>query len=376
MENKLSRYWKLVLILFSSVLLLNLISLWTGFSDFYRLYIYKPVSIPISRLTSFSGVALGEIVMYLGILVVILSVIAFIVGLFFKKSHVYRRMLKRIYKAELIGILIVFLIFTFSWSIPLRASKITFENDRSDYSITELQQVRNYTLEQMEINARRVPRDENNAIKYNDDMEYEVLLAVKKLSDEYPLLRGYQPPMKKALCSDILEWMGISGYTYPFTKEITYNKYTTRFEFPSVYCHELAHHNGYYRESEAEFLGIIALQQSDNPILQYAGYQDAYYWLDNAYMDSLIAAYGVDEAIEIYAKQPQESDLIYGDRFRNIEEYEEHYNAEVNETFENAVKPYAENAADTGWDTQADILGDANYDGAVRLLLNYYYEEH
>lgn len=371
---KLTRYWKLVLALVIVIVFFNVIAFWTGFSDFYRLNIYKPVSVMLSRLTSVTGFALGEICMYLGILMVVLSIIFGVCGLFLKKGHRLRQILRKTYKIELIIVLFVLLSYTFMWSIPLRASGLSFDNAKEQYDLDEVCELRNYLLEQMEQCAREVQRDGDSQIIFDDNLAATTKVAFTKLSEEYPLFSGYMPTMKKALCSDFLEWMRIGGYTYPFTMEITYNKYATRFEYSILYSHEMAHHNGYYRENEAEFLGLLTMIKSDSALLRYAGYKEAYYWMNDAFLESLIATNGEEEAFRIYNNQPMPSKLIIEDNARNFEEYQQHYNKEVNEALEQAVSTYVENVAVAGWEAQANMLGEACYDGVVKLLLDYYNE--
>lgn len=372
-DKKLSGYWISVLVMATVVALFNLIAFLPKFCDFYRKYVYKNISNIISFLTAGIPFAVGEIVMYLGMLLVIFSILFYLSSLFFYKKQCFKPVIKAVSKTLLMIVIIVLVTYTFTWSIPIRASRITFDNSKDNYSINEIQNVRNYILSQMEFYAGEVARGENGEILYNFDMNEATREAVRNLNDKYPLFTGIQVPMKKAFCSDFLQWMNIGGYTYPFTMEITYNRYTTKFNYPVLYSHELAHHNGYYREDEAEFLGIIAMIESDNSLFRYMGYYNAYFWINDAYYAGLVATYGNDKAFEIYKEQPKLSNLILEDKARDDKEFQDNYEASVNQTLENAVKPYAEDAAKVGWETQADMLGDANYDGVVKLILDYYY---
>lgn len=361
--------WKLLCI--ATIAVLNLIAFLPGLCRVYRMYIYRPIAGIIGRITSFKWFAIGEICMYIAILLVVVSLLFCIVGLFLKKENPFRIWLKKFYKTELSILLVVLLIYTLVWSIPFRASRISFEHSKDTYTLDEVKQFRGYILEQLELCAKQVPRNANNEILFDFDMDEQCKLTVEKLAEDYPEFAGYQPPMKKALCSDVLEWMSICGFTYPFSMEINYNRYTTRLDYAGVYCHEMSHHFGYYRESEAEFLSILARIKSDNPVIKYSGYRDAYYWIDTALLEGLISSYGQNEGVEIYTRLPQPSKTVFDDEIRNIME-QQSLDSEINKSLEQVVKPYAESVANTGWEVQADLLGEVNYDGVVKLLLDYF----
>ena len=63
---------------------------------------------------------------------------------------------------------------------------------------------------------------------------------------------------------------------------------------------------------------------------------------------------------------PQAYDDFYGAREEAQEAYEEddHPLEEYRET--------AEQAADVGWDTQAELIGEYSYDGVLQLVLEFY----
>lgn len=78
--------------------------------------------------------------------------------------------------------------------------------------------------------------------------------------------------------------MWIGGYTYPYTMEITGNKYTDKLYYPSLYAHESAHHQGYYRENEANLFEYLACINSDDKVIKYSGFISMYYYVDDAYL--------------------------------------------------------------------------------------------
>lgn len=73
-------------------------------------------------------------------------------------------------------------------------------------------------------------------------------------------------------------------YTYPYTMEITGNKYTDKLYYPSLYAHESAHHQGYYRENEANLFEYLACINSDDKVIKYSGFISMYYYVDDAYL--------------------------------------------------------------------------------------------
>lgn len=372
-ENKrLNIYQVTMVTMFLLIVLFNLAACSSYFCEWYRNNIYGYIADGLGSVTALILFPLGEIIMYLGIVLVITLLVSTVFLIFLRKKQSYRMYAIRLYKTTLAIILVMLLVYTFNWIIPFRCDGMKFEGlENKKYSVEELQILRNYILEQMEENARLSPRDEGGHLIFGNNVNEQVIKSMNKLGERYPLLKGYEPPMKDALCSDFLDWMDIGGFTYPYTMEVTGNKYVTGMYYPVLYSHELSHHKGYYREDEANFFSYLACTESDDYLLKYAGYYDMYFYIDNAYYDSLISLYGEDAGWDLYYEQPRMSELIEQDEMDAIEEYQEQYDEEVNKTLE-VLSPYAEEVAEVGWDTQADILQEACYDGVVELLLKYF----
>lgn len=353
------------------IIMANVAACFDGFCQFYRQHIYRYVADGLGYITACIPIAIGELFMYIGIICGVTDVILMVLLIFMHKKESFKIILKRIFKVEAITIVVFLFIYTFNWIIPLRCKGIEFSSKgNGNYKLEEIQELRLKLLNNMEMYANECERDKNGKLIFNDDIEEKTKKAINKFSENYPLFKGYIPPMKKAMCSDFLDFMNIGGFTYPFTMEITCSKYITSFYYPVLYSHEVSHHKGYYREDEAEFFSYLILMECDDTLLKYAGYHDAFCWIDNAYYDTLIGEYGEAIGEEIYYNEQQPSDLIYRDEQNDNEEYEEKYEQEVNKTLE-ASKEYVEEVGEVGWDVQAQLLKEANYDGVVRLLLEW-----
>ena len=81
--------------------------------------------------------------------------------------------------------------------------------------------------------------------------------------------------IKKSLISIPLSYMGFAGYLNPFTNEAQVNDRVPIINFPFTVCHEMAHQIGYASESEANFIGFLAVTQNENLHFKYAGYSNA-----------------------------------------------------------------------------------------------------
>lgn len=377
---------------------------------------------------------LGEIMMYLVMIMAVIMIVALLAllivllvrrlaavynkkstGLFYKK---FRHCVAVYMKVILATLVVTALIYTLNWFIPFRGSgaqvvadmnvEATAENnagandnispeatagestkanenvsddngvdtsDEREYTTEDLFSLRAILINNINSLAEQVDRDENGYIKQEEDMYEEVVKAMEGLSDIYPILDGYYPKVKLAYCSDILDFMGIGGYTYPYTMEVTINKYTTYMDYGPLVAHEMAHHKGFYTERDANFISFLAGTNSDSRLLAYSSYRYILSYVTDECYTAANEMYDKDPegTLEFLNKQPELSARVKLDDQHNIEEYQKNYEANVNKALEENVSRAAKSVADVGWDTQADLLEEKNYDGVVLMLLKYYF---
>ncbi len=98
------------------------------------------------------------------------------------------------------------------------------------------------------------------------------VLGYQKLSQEYEYFEYQRPSIKKSVISFPLTIMGFAGYLNPFTNEANVNSMLPMYTFPATTSHEMAHQIGYASESEANFVGFLAVIRNDDKYIQYSGY--------------------------------------------------------------------------------------------------------
>ena len=412
--KSLSLYTKTILMIITITLIINLVAFSRSFCDFYTKHIYHYIANVISRVTGILPFNLGEIMMYL-VMIMIVALLAFLIvllvrrlaavynkksiGLFYKK---FRHCVAVYMKVILATLVVTALIYTLNWFIPFRGSgaqvvadmnveatagestkaneNVSDDNgvdtsDEREYTTEDLFSLRAILINNINSLAEQVDRDENSYIKQEEDMYEEVVKAMEGLSDIYPILDGYYPKVKLAYCSDILDFMGIGGYTYPYTMEVTINKYTTYMDYGPLVAHEMAHHKGFYTERDANFISFLAGTNSDSRLLAYSSYRYILSYVTDECYTAANEMYNKDPegTLEFLNKQPELSARVKLDDQHNIEEYQKNYEANVNKALEENVSRAAKSVADVGWDTQADLLEEKNYDGVVLMLLKYYF---
>lgn len=416
--KSLSLYTKTILMIITITLIINLVAFSRSFCDFYTKHIYHHIANVISRVTGILPFNLGEIMMYLVMIMAVIMIVALLallivlsvrrlaavynrksIGLFYKK---FRHCVAVYMKVILATLVVTALIYTLNWFIPFRGSGAQVvadmnveatsgestkanENmsgdhgvdtsDEREYTTEDLFSLRAILINNINSLAEQVDRDENGYIKQDENMYEEVVKAMEGLSDIYPILDGYYPKVKLAYCSDILDFMGIGGYTYPYTMEVTVNKYTTYMDYGPLVAHEMAHHKGFYTERDANFISFLAGTNSDSRLLAYSSYRYILSYVTDECYTAANEMYNKDPegTLEFLNKQPELSARVKLDDQHNIEEYQENYEANVNKALEENVSQAAESVADVGWDTQADLLEEKNYDGVVLMLLKYYF---
>lgn len=370
-EKKLTKFRIVILAMLGVTLLLNLAACVEGLCNVYKAHCYPVIATALGKAMGWFPVALGELLMYLAAILLLVTLL--ILGLFpvLRGRKGYRSFAAG-YLKTMLGITVtVLFLYTLNWVIPFRSALLEIPGavERS-YSLAEVRNVRNYLVEQLNSCALQVDRDESGQIIYPENMAESVYTSMRELGEVYPLLRGYYPPMKEALCSDVLDWMSIGGYTYPYTMEVTYNKYVIDLFYPSLLAHEMAHHKGYYQENEANFISFLACTQSKDPLVRYSGFRDIYYYMEDAYCSTLNALMSPQEAWAEFSAQPQVLDLVHWDETHAREISQEKYREDSHPV--QSLETVANEVADVGWSVQGDLLRENCYDGVVKMVLQYY----
>ncbi|MCR4584521.1 MAG: DUF3810 domain-containing protein [Lachnospiraceae bacterium] len=367
-----SAHRKTVRLLLALIFVLLLPALSPALCDKYTDSFYGPMCDVISHLTGQLPFALGEILMYIGAALLVIAVLMLLLFVFLHRKAAFRSFVKKYFSFFTVILLLVILVYLPTWFIPFRGTVLGRGNAelRTDYSCEEISALLKLFADGANAAAEEIYIADNGSVEFypSDKISRLAAEAMSSISDEFPRLQGYYPPVKEAICSDILERMWIGGYNYPYTMEPTHNRYISPLYQASLDAHEYAHHKGYYKENEANFLSELALSKSSDPYLRLEGYCEMYDYMLGPCVESLKAAgkYLPDVI-------PRLSDRVY-----HIREASDYIEQELYEADEHAlddmpaVNELIQETADTGWNIQGNILKENSYDGVVLLLLQYY----
>lgn len=368
-----SKYQTYIVAVGSFTVLLNLLGCSARFCESYKQYVYGYIASILGFIMSGVPIVLGEVLMYLGAILFITFAVILLLLVFLKRRAKYVTFVKKYAFVFFAIVCTVLLIYTITWIIPFRAPHLDVNPDiNKDYSVEEMQILRNYAVMQLNSIAESIERDDNGRIVMSDDLRLDISNALNNISDDYPLLKGYYPRAKASYCSCFLEWMRIGGYTYPYTMEVSFNKYNNYLFTPVLWAHEQSHHKGYYQENEATYLSILACINSESKYLQYAGYLEFYYYVASDYNRSMLNVYDDKLARDMIDAQPKLIELINEDRIDSNRVSKELYDADISPEFERIFREPAKEAGDSGWKAQGEIIGEATYGGCVKYLLEYY----
>lgn len=351
-----------------TILILNIAARFKGFCNMYRNTVYGFISDALGHMTSNLPIILGEVLMYVFIIIMMVFLILVILRVLLRRKSRIRNIYGGYSKFVLLTCLLTLFVYTLNWIIPFGGSVLEVKgaSDRK-YTLDEVIAVRNIIVEKANECALEVPRDDKGKVIYdNKKVKSELVYTMKKMGDDYPLLKGYYPDMKPAMISDVLDWMNIGGYTYPYTMEVTYNKYCTNLYYPFLFAHESSHHQGYYKESEANFIAFAACINSDNKVARYSGYLEIYDYIEEAVLNKIPN----DEIDSFLKSQPSLSKQVCDDITDAVKQSEELYNQDSHPA--QKLSKSAEDASEVGWEVQGDVLKEDGYDGVVEMVLKYY----
>lgn len=237
------------------------------------------------------------------------------------------------------------------------------EEAASEYSLEELEALRNFVVEQCNSLCCRIPRNEDGSLTYQGHMAETARNAMAELGKTYGVLDGFYPLPKPLLSSDFMSQQHVAGCFYPFSMEANYNDVMYEMNMPSTMCHELAHLKGFIREDEANLIGYLACVQSEDLYFRYSGYLSVLYYVDNQFCK----AAGYERYLAGTAILPQvHEDNIFLTK-------EERIRIERTALLDTeTVDVVSDQVADARLKLHGVSEGMASYSGVVQLLLQYY----
>lgn len=146
----------------------------------------------------------------------------------------------------------------------------TYGFEKEAYTTEELREVCDILTARIRELSAEVARDGAGEMVVSEDADQMAVHTMQKLGETYPKLSGFYPVPKGLAGSWLLSVQGLTGVYSPFTVEANYNDDMTGYNKPFTMCHELAHLKGFMQEEEANMIGFLACEQSDDPAFRYS----------------------------------------------------------------------------------------------------------
>lgn len=260
-----------VIFLVIQILFIQILKLFPEFVELYYSNGFYPFLAQISRsLLGWIPFSVGDLIYF----VVGFFILKWIISLF-KQSKTWKKI-----GLELgMGLSIFYFLFHILWAFNYYREPLFDKMDiQREYTDADLLRFTKEMIKQT--NAIQVEITKNPNAKVVNDLGQEEIFIIstngyKNLAKKHAFFDYENPSIKKSLISVPLSYMGFSGYLNPFTNEAQVNDCVPMMNFPFTVCHEMAHQIGYASESEANFIGFLAVVQNENLYFKYAGYSSA-----------------------------------------------------------------------------------------------------
>lgn len=341
-----------------------------SFTVFYVDNIFPVITVPLSFVSGIFPFSMGEILLYLAVILIIILIIwglVVLIGKLFCGIEIpisictfsrFIYLIVGIY--SLIMVLNCFILYRYT---PMNTAK-----DMTDEEIRLLVDLRDRAVERANELSRKLDRNEKGEVVLPDsnELKQKCVNSMQSLSKEgYPRLSGYYPQYKSFDIPEFFSQQYIMGYYFPFSMEANVNPLMYSTNFPHTICHELSHLKGYILEDEANFLGYLACMNSGDEFMEYSALLSVLGYLDSDFYEA------VCEDKNIYLSHPAICEQVTEDDIFLTEETWEQVNGKSlldTETVHEASREFT----DTVLSTNGVADGIKSYSRVVGLLLEYY----
>lgn len=341
-----------------------------GFSLFYMQYIFPYISTPFAWLTDKLGFSLGEVLIIIGLAVLAVGLPLFVILMIVKRrDRDFKRGVRRVYGyffawvftyvllTETLNCFVLYHTPTFAWLYDYPADK---------YTPAQLEQLCDYMIAETNAAAAEVKRGKDGKFILTADLDETAKSAMQSLADDYPELGGWYTTPKAVKNSFFMSQQYLMGIYFPFTMEANYNDEMLPLNAPDTICHELAHTKGFMREDEANFIGFLACDASDNADYRYSGYLRAMKYVIAQCEENC----SEETAARLYGSL---SDEVCADWNANVEHWQEVQESDEGLIDSEVVAEVSDKAMEASLKLNGVEDGKKSYDRMTDLLLDWYF---
>lgn len=350
-KNQNYKIWTSCILFTAGFLMIFIANKIPAFAEWYAISIYPMVAGSISRFSGMFPWSLVEIVLYLGVITLLVTVVRFITKLLQKRE--WRSFGKKAMSNIVLTGGVLFFLFVINCGINYQRESFSESEDMKTrtYTAKELAEVSIYLAEQVNKESELVKRREDGTMILPDEAEYIATEAMKQASESFLSLEGYYPRPKGLLLPEILSYQNITGIYAPFTVEANYNSDITDYNVPFTMCHELSHLRGFMQEQEANFIAYLACAQSEEETFRYSGNLLAFIYCTNVLREENYELYeevraALSESVEADLKSNREFWVKYDGRIAEV-------STQINDTY---LKANGQSDGVESYDRMVDLL--------------------
>ncbi len=174
---------------------------------------------------------------------------------------------------------VIYLLFLVLWGLNYSREPLMAKVDYNEQRITLdaehallAQTIQQLNAESVVVHSQPLP-DDNTIIEHLFPASADTLGLLGTRAPFIPALP------KTSLFDGYFEATTVTGFTDPFTHEVTLTASLLPVERPFVLAHEWSHVAGYANESEANFISFLTCQRSDLPLARYSAWLALYSYL-------------------------------------------------------------------------------------------------
>lgn len=261
----------------------------------YSLRVYPVIGNLLGRMTSILPFSLGEIIIISLPLIGVLIIIYLILG-----QEVFKEKASNILHLLIRTLCLIYILFNILWGFNYyRLDYVTLAGwEDKEVSFNDLTDLTQGII--LEMNNLRIglDEDESGIFSVEDNFTDLNLIALDGFK-EYTLgsyrLDKIFSRSKPVLLSNYMSYTGITGVYFPFTGEANVNIAVPHISMLSSLTHEIAHHKGFAKEDEANFIAYKANTNNPDKRFQYSGY-----YLAMTHLLNEIFSYDIEEYTRLF----------------------------------------------------------------------------